>query len=123
MRTIKFRGKSVKDGSWLIGDLIHNKECIYIALPEVVMPLVIGSDFVVCPETVGQSTGIFDKNNKEVYEGDIVAWEDSDGNQRKDVVKWLNGGLCLCNSSYTVGTYGDLRIDGNIYDVKPIKGA
>lgn len=55
-------------------------------------------------------------NPSGVYEGDIVTWVCSDGETRKDVVRWINGGLCLCNSQYAVGSYYGLEVVGNIHD-------
>ncbi len=66
--------------------------------------------------TLLQFTGLQDKNGKEIYEGDVVTWYNSDGAVRTDQVLWRNGGLVLCNSQYTVGSYANLEIIGNIYE-------
>jgi uncharacterized phage protein (TIGR01671 family) len=46
--------------------------------------------FLVDPATVGQFTGLTDKNGKEIYEGDIVQWGDSE-HKVKHVVEFRNG--------------------------------
>lgn len=66
-RQILFRGKSIGDGRWVIGDLFHRKG---VPSPSIT-PMQIGTSGVV-KETVGQFTGERDINMTMVYEHDLL---------------------------------------------------
>ena len=140
MREYRFRGKRVDDGKWVYGCVILHNEFAFIANGNATLKTPykkhnlhsFNGIYEVIPETVGQYTGLKDKNGKEVFEGDIViAW--SQGQKEICKVKWGQGrvGFFLYRSPNIIWhlsgggfdyTFEMIEIIGNIYENTELVG-
>lgn len=121
-REILFRGLRSDGKDWIYGDLQQNFDCFKIREKEVGC---IAKSFVVIPESVGQFTGLTDKNGTKIFEGDKVKGKLSGGEEFNNVeytVIFKDGSFqaSFSNSSRQVhielNAFSELKVIGNIHE-------
>ena len=134
MREILFRGKNTDNGKWEYGSLLspdefnENPHIVYIdylneygEIGEISAPVI--------PETIGQYTGLTDKNGVRIFEGDICRFKRFNDIHVGEIVFNVTTASFVMRYQSIVGAYGekatqkmllsvcdDIEVIGNIHD-------
>ena len=117
MREILFRGKGDKkynDGMWYFGVPIRCYDGDWQICTD-------NSKRTVIPETIGQYTGLADKNGTKIFEGDIIKYKNTDGIKFNGVALTVIGKVVYNEKNASFAISGKDEIGAKYYDYFPIK--
>ena len=122
MREIKFKGKT-DSGKWCFGYFLHDRQRGRFVITDGLLEI-----NRVNPDTVGQYTGLKDKNGKEIYDGDILAHNGEPIGYIVDGVRGYCFDVMYFSPKYEESWslygvvvndfHGDVEIIGNIHDTE-----
>lgn len=122
MREILFRGKHSEKSMWDYGDLYIDHGKVYIGSRDTMHGVRVYGEVI--PETVGQYTGLTDKNGTKIFEGDIVKLRLLAAKMEwKGVCEYRNGAFGLAwqyagqrYSTFAGTCNAEYEVLGNIHD-------
>ena len=129
-----FRGKRLDTDLWATGCLVETPTGCFIHQMETFCRekgnTYINQSYKVDPSTLGQCTGLRDKNGTLVFEGDklhsdgIERWCECPDDEHFAVVEWNNNAACFFGDLRTTvmnmqaSLFHDCEVIGNMYEIK-----
>lgn len=116
-REILFRGKQIDNGEWVEGyffkwPCVSWKELSCVIVPVIGLEKGIAEQAIVDPTTIGQYTGLTDKNGVKIFEGDVLAIDVS----KKFVVCYGEGKFYMDGTAILIRYSSAFKVIGNIHD-------
>ncbi|MDR1176912.1 MAG: YopX family protein [Treponema sp.] len=112
MREILFRAKRSDANEWVEGCICRDRSWMMVSHNP-------RRNYHINPETVGQYTGLTDKNGVRIFEGDIVKTNKGGNWSTIREVRWVNA-LCGFSPFYAINT--EYEVIGNIHDTPELLG-
>jgi uncharacterized phage protein (TIGR01671 family) len=125
MREIKFRGKTTFDNEWIYGFYYNMDERRQVARRHIIVfedeeSKVLTNHEPVIGETVGQYTGLKDKDDREIYEGDIVKFYSLIEDDFVIGEVSYHFGIFRMGDYMLVNHFRSCKVIGNVYENKDL---
>ena len=125
MRDYEFRGKCLDNGEWVYGYYVENKCGNHFMYEVELQGNFVWNIYEIDPSTIGQFTGLVDKNGKRIYEGDFIKgkeWERGISHRHIGIVEYISSSFRSVGINKYLGFHGSVdgsyEVIGNIHDKK-----